>query len=398
MKTYISDSILLAMVSLTSSGRADEVQDAASKKDYVLTVHGLKVTFHTYAGEVEALDGIELSVRKGEIFGLVGESGCGKSVTSLAICGLLPPNARVEGGEAVFDGMNLLGLKKEELRISRLRDVAIVFQDPTTYLNPVLTVGSQITEIIEASPEVFTKALVESRLKVLREDAVKKTLSPELKSEMTRLESLVAGFHLSKKEMKRLAKLYAISMLGKVRLPDPQKVFNMYPFELSGGMKQRAMIAMALIRKPKIFFADEITTALDVTVQAQILYLLKELKEEINGSVILITHDLGIVAEICDRVAVMYAGNIVEVADVNELFAHPLHPYTQSLLASVPRPDVAAQELTPIKGSVPDLIAPPPGCRFHPRCHDAFDRCAQEKPSLIEASPGHVVSCFLYHE
>jgi len=170
----------------------------------------------------------------------------------------------------------------------------------------------------------------------------------------------------------------------------------MYPFELSGGMKQRAMIAMALIRGPRVFLADEITTALDVTVQAQILELLKNLKQEISGSVILITHDLGVVAQVCDRVAVMYAGNIVEVADVQELFSHPLHPYTQGLLAAVPRPDVASKEPTSIEGSVPDLISPPTGCRFHPRCPQAFETCSKEKPRLVEVSPGHLVSCFLY--
>jgi peptide/nickel transport system ATP-binding protein len=368
----------------------------AKHADDILTIHDLKVNFHTYAGEVKALDGIELTVRKGEILGLVGESGCGKSVTSLAICGLLPPNAKIESGAVVLNGRNILELSKEELRISRLQDMAIVFQDPTTYLNPVLTVGSQITEIMEAAPAVFTKILVENRLGTLAKEASSGPLPPNLEAERSRLQSIKADGSVSKRELKRLGRLYAISVLDTVKLPDPERVFKMYPFELSGGMKQRAMIAMALIRGPKVFLADEITTALDVTVQAQILQLLKDLKEKISGSVILITHDLGVVAEVCDRVAVMYAGNIVEVAEVEELFARPLHPYTQGLLASVPRPDVVSQELTSIKGSVPDLISPPSGCRFHPRCPYAFDRCPKEKPMLTEVSPGHLVSCFLH--
>jgi peptide/nickel transport system ATP-binding protein len=370
------------------------MQTTRANSGEVLAIHDLKVDFHTYAGDVKALDGIELSVKRGEILGLVGESGCGKSVTSLAICGLLPPNAKIESGAVILNGRNILELTKEELRISRLRDMAIVFQDPTTYLNPVLTVGSQITEIIEASP-VFAKTLVESRLKALRDEASTNPLPPNLEAERERLNALRTGTKIPKRESKRLARLYAVSVLDMVKLPDPERVFKMYPFELSGGMKQRAMIAMALIRGPKVFLADEITTALDVTVQAQILQLLKDLKEQISGSVILITHDLGVVAEICDRVAVMYAGNIVEVAEVGELFSHPLHPYTQGLLASVPRPDVVSQDLASIKGSVPDLINPPTGCRFHPRCPYAFERCPREKPMLMEVSPGHLVACFL---
>ena len=369
---------------------------AESGSENVLVIRDLKVTFNTYAGDVKALDGVDLSIRKGEILGLVGESGCGKSVTSLAICGLLPPNAAVESGEVLLNGNNLLKLKKEQLRLARLEDIAIVFQDPTTYLNPVLTVGSQITEIIEAAPEVFTKRLVESRLAELAGPASAGGPAAEIEAERSKLRSSLEGGRLPRGEVKRLSKLYAISVLNMVRLPDPERVFRMYPFELSGGMKQRAMIAMALIRGPKLFLADEITTALDVTVQAQILELLKDLKEQISGSVMLITHDLGIVAQVCDRVAVMYAGNIVEVAGVEELFKRPLHPYTQGLLAAVPRPDVTSGELTSIEGSVPDLISPPTGCRFHPRCPHAFERCSNEKPRLLEVSPGHLVACFLY--
>ncbi|HXC61072.1 MAG TPA: ABC transporter ATP-binding protein, partial [Nitrospiria bacterium] len=202
--------------------------------------------------------------------------------------------------------------------------------------------------------------------------------------------------NLSKRDGKRLARLRAIEFLRLVRLPEPERVFKMYPFELSGGMRQRAMIAMALVRRPKVLLADEVTTALDVTVQAQILKLLKDLRDKIDSSIILITHDLGVVAETCDRVAVMYAGNIVEVADVFEMFQNPLHPYTKGLFAAVPKPDVTTADLESIKGSVPNLIYPPSGCRFHPRCPFAFEKCPQVKPPLIEARPNHFVACHLY--
>lgn len=361
-----------------------------------LVVKNLRVNFHTYAGEVKALDGVEFSVRKGEVLGLVGESGSGKSVTALSIEGLLPPNAEVVSGEVLLDGTNLLGLKGHQLREARLTGLAMVFQDPTTYLNPVITIGSQMTEIMESDPKVFTGQLIQSRVSELKKQDNGINLSPELRKELDTLQSLPQGAKLSKKEFKRLARYYSIGILRQVRLPEPERMFKNYPFELSGGMKQRAMIAMALARRPKLFLADEITTALDVTVQAQILKLLQILKDEIDTSIILITHDLAVVAEVCDRVAVMYAGNIVEVADVDELFKNPLHPYTQGLLASVPRPDATKTELTSIKGSVPNLITPPSGCRFHPRCPRVFEKCIENKPPLVEHSPGHFVECFLY--
>jgi peptide/nickel transport system ATP-binding protein len=347
----------------------------------ILTVSGLKVSFHTYAGEVKALDGIDLAVRKGEILGLVGESGCGKSVTSLSIVGLLPPNAVISGGE-----MSAVGLQKV-----RETEIAMVFQDPMTYLNPVLTVGSQIQEILEQDVGTFLPRMAESALG----DAARKGGSSFTKA---RLEEIKGSRSATRKEARALARAFVLRALEEVRLPEPERVFSSYPFELSGGMRQRVMIAMALIRRPKLLIADEMTTALDVTVQAQILQLLKDLREEIDASVLLITHDLGVVAAVCDRVAVMYAGNVVEVADVEELFADPLHPYTQGLLASVPRVDAAIRVRPSIAGSVPNLIFPPSGCRFHPRCPKAFDRCPASKPTLVEAKPGHHVACFLFGE
>ncbi len=371
------------------SGLASDSQD-------VLVVKNLRVDFHTYAGDVKALDGVEFSVKKGEVLGLVGESGSGKSVTALSIEGLLPQNAEVVSGEVLLDGADLLKLRGNDMTAERLSGIAMVFQDPTTYLNPVLTVGSQITEIMDASPHLFTHQLISSRLMQLQRQEAEGLSSPQTKKEMDELKALPPDVRLGRREFKRLARYYAMDILRQVRLPEPERIFKSFPFELSGGMKQRAMIAMALARRPKLILADEITTALDVTVQAQILKLLRILKDEIDTSVILITHDLAVVAEVCDRVVVMYAGNIVELADVEELFKNPLHPYTQGLLAAVPRPDVTRGELTSIRGSVPNLLNPPTGCRFHPRCPMAFERCAQEKPPLIRSSPGHYVECFLY--
>ena len=362
----------------------------------ILTVRKLRVNFHTFAGLVKALDGVDLSVKRGEVLGLVGESGSGKSVTALSVEGLLPQNAEVVSGEIFLDGTDVLAEKKEEIRSARLREMAMVFQDPLTYLNPVLTVGSQILEILETDRRVFTPVVVAARLEELEKAGRDRSLTEEEAREKSRLESLPSQAVLGKGEFRRLARAYAVAMLRSVRLPEPERMFKVYPFELSGGMRQRTMIAMALVRRPALLIADEITTALDVTVQAQILKLLRELKEQIDASILLITHDLAVVAEICDRVAVMYAGNVVEVADVNELFKNPLHPYTQGLLAAIPRPDAVRGELSSIKGSVPNLIYPPSGCRFHPRCPSAFEKCPLSKPPLVEARPGHYVECFLY--
>ena len=353
----------------------------------------MKVVFHTYAGDVQALEGVDLEVRKGEILGLVGESGCGKSVTALAVAGLLPINAEVISGEVLLDGKDLLKVKKEAVRLSRLRDIALVFQDPMTYLNPVLTIGLQITETLTSNMKVFADELIAARIANL-EAMPSKSQSEE--QELGSLRKAKQPHDLNKKEGNRLASLRALDYLRLVRLPEPEKVFKMYPFELSGGMRQRAMIAMALVRRPKVLLADEITTALDVTVQAQILELLKDLRDKIDAAIVLITHDLAVVSEVCDRVAVMYAGSVVEVAGLVEFFKNPSHPYSKGLGAAILRPDTSSETLESIKGSVPDLINPPTGCRFHPRCPYAFQKCPESRPPMTELSPGHKVACFLY--
>lgn len=377
-----------------------EPQTQVDEDQLSLEVKDLKVIFNTYAGVVKALDGIDLKVYRGEVLGLVGESGCGKSVTALAIAGLLPENAQVLGGQVLLKGKDLLKQSKKQIRLARLSDIALVFQDPMTYLNPVMTIGNQITEVFAGNLKVFQDELVTSRLAQIETEVAttnEKFQENNLQEEKNKLLEIKNSHgKLTKGEGKRLAKLLAIEYLNLVRLPEAERVFKMYPFELSGGMRQRAMIAMALVRRPKVLLADEITTALDVTVQAQILKLLKDLRDKIESSIILITHDLGVVAETCDRVAVMYAGNIVEVADVYEMFQNPLHPYTKGLFAAVPRPDISSAELESIKGSVPNLIFPPTGCRFHPRCSYVMDKCATQKPPLVEVRPNHFVECWLY--
>ena len=314
----------------------------------VLEVRDLYLNFKTMWGVAKVLNGVSFKIREGEIFGLVGETGCGKSVTALSILRLLPPNAEISG-EILFKGENLLEKSEEEMRKLRGKEISIVFQDPMTSLNPLFKIGEQMLDVI-----------------MLHEG-------------MDKDEALE----------------HAKKLLSAVGLPDPERILNSYPHELSGGMRQRVMIAMALSSNPSLLIADEPTTALDVTIQKQILELILKLRDEYNFSVLLITHDLGVVAEVCDRVGVMYAGNIVEVAPTEELFENPLHPYTKGLLSVVPDPR-AKKPLKPLRGSVPSLLNPPGGCRFHPRCDYAMEVCKRVKPELVELSPGHFVACHLY--
>jgi len=343
------------------------------ESEALLQVNNVEVDFHTYAGEVKALDGVAFDIKKGEAFGLVGESGCGKSVTALSIVGLLPGNATVTTGEILFGNRNLLEINHDEMRKVRASKIAVVFQDPTTFLNPVFTIQQQLEEVFLLNPERVTAAAA---------DAEAKGTKP----------SLVTQLSTSRRE--RAVKSLCKDVLSQVRLPET--ILKEYPHELSGGMKQRCMIAMALARNPELLIADEITTALDVTIQAQILELLRDLKRQLIGSTLLITHDLGIVAEVCDRVGVMYAGNVVETAGVMELFANPLHPYTQGLMRAIPMIGREKEKLETIPGAVPDLINPPSGCRFHPRCSFAFEKCKLTKPELIQVGKDHTVACHLY--
>jgi len=321
----------------------------------------LRVNFYTYGGIIRALDGINFEILKGETLGLVGETGSGKSVTALSLVRLVPdPPGKIDGGEILLDGENILEKSEKEMRDFRGRVVAMIFQDPSTFLNPVITIGDQISETIIAHEAVEDKP------------------------------------NLSRSEFKKKVREKTIQLLKMVRMPDAEGALKKYPHELSGGMRQRAIIAIAIACKPQLLIADEPTTALDVTIQAQILDLLSDLKKEVGSSILMITHDLGIVAETCDRVAIMYAGNIVEVAATKMIFENPQHPYTQALLRAIPRITESREELMSIEGSIPNLINPPSGCRFHPRCPFVMDKCSKEKPQLSQTEDQHLVACFLY--
>jgi peptide/nickel transport system ATP-binding protein len=313
----------------------------------LLELRRLAVSFATDDGTVHAVDGIDLSLARGRTLGLVGESGCGKSVTSLAIMGLLPPENSKVGGEVRFEGRDLLTLDADTIRDLRGARLAMIFQEPMTSLNPAYTVGDQIVEAIQ------------------------------------RHQGLSAAD----------ARVRAIEMLRIVRIPSPERRVDDYPHKLSGGMRQRAMIAMALACGPDLLIADEPTTALDVTIQAQILDLMRGLRRDTGTAIILITHDLGVVAEMADDVAVMYAGQIVERAPVRDLFARPEHPYTVGLLGSIPRLDDKRERLPSIEGRVPDMTRPPEGCRFAARCPFVEPACRAAAPPLIEVAPGHLTRC-----
>jgi len=322
----------------------------------LLRVQGLKTCFFVERGVVKAVDGVDLEIKKGEIFGLVGETGCGKSVTALSILGLIPsPPGKIIEGKIIFEDEDLLKKSKEEMRKIRGTKISMIFQDPHTSLDPVFTVGYQIAEPIELHQVVE--------------------------------QHLISAEEVSKK---------VIEMLKLVRIPDPQHRVVEYPHQFSGGMKQRAMIAMMLSCNPSLLIADEPTTAVDVTIQAQILDLMRELRQKLGMSILIITHNLGVIAEMCDRVAVMYAGNIVEQADLKTLFKSPKHPYTNALLAAVPKVGTKKGELASIPGMVPSLITPPPGCKFHPRCPYAMDICRKKFPQMSEIGKEQLARCYLY--
>jgi oligopeptide/dipeptide ABC transporter ATP-binding protein len=315
----------------------------------LLSVNDLRVQFWTQRGTVHAVNGVSFDVAPGETLGIVGESGCGKSVTSLAILGILPRAGRVSSGQALFEGRDLLGRSDAELRRIRGREIAMIFQDPMTSLNPVLTVGRQIRE------------------------------------------SLETHMGMTRKE----AQARAVELLVQVGIPEARRRTGDYPHQFSGGMRQRAMIAMALACEPKLLIADEPTTALDVTIQAQILDLLRGLVAERDTALIMITHDLGVVAGMCDRVNVMYGGMIMETGGAEDVFRSPRHPYTLGLLQSVPRLDTPrGRRLHPIEGAPRDMLRPPAACPFAPRCAYEVEQSRLEVPALVEVSPGHRVACF----
>ncbi len=316
----------------------------------LLQVKNLKTYFHSNSGLVKAVDDVSFEVYQGETLGIVGESGCGKSITCMSLAQLVEcPPGRYEGGEILLDGQDMLKLSDSELRKIRGNKISYIFQEPMTSLNPVFKIGYQIEEV------------------------------------------LMLHQGLSKEE----ARARAIEALDLVRIPNPERIVDEYPFALSGGMRQRVMIAMALACNPKLLVADEPTTALDVTIQAQVLDLMNDLKKKIDTSILFITHDLSVIAEMADRVMVMYAGKVVELADVNTIFENPLHPYTRGLIGSRPDMSTSSTRLNVIPGNVPDLSDLPEGCSFGPRCSLVCDQCKAGKPELVEVAPGHFVRCFV---
>jgi peptide/nickel transport system ATP-binding protein len=360
-----------------------------SKKEAILEIKNLKVNFTTYRGIVKALNNVDLKLYAHEILGLVGESGCGKSVTALTIANLLPENAQVVDGQIIFKGEDLLKKSKEELRLIRASEIASIFQDPMTFLNPVLTIGAQLEEVFMLNKETLKQAIVKKKV-------LKRKLNYSDFLSLKRKTNDIPIDNISKKDIKEVVKDLCIEVLKIVKLPDPERILQQYPFELSGGMRQRCMIAMALARRPSILLADEITTALDVTIQAQILHLIKELRDIIDASILLITHDIAVAAEVADRIAVMYAGNVVEVASSIDIFKNTLHPYTRMLMKSIPIIGKLTEKLEFIPGTVPDLVNPPSGCRFHPRCPYATEKCRINTPELKEVAKNHEVACHLY--
>jgi len=380
------------------------------EQENLVEIKDLFVNFYTYDGIVRALDGVELNVRKREILGLVGETGCGKSVTSLAVFAMVVSPGHIEKGQIGFDigkrNLDMLKLTERERLEVRGHYLSMIFQEPRAALNPVYTVGDQVAEVYfrHRKDELINAALRELENEVRKTKGFKRSIYnyhkslynlmlKNPKSLKLRLALKIPIIRRFQNRMKDVARKEIIELLGILRVSDPARVVNMYPHELSGGMAQRAVIAVALACNPLLLIADEPTTNLDVTVQAQILQQIRELREKFKSSILYVTHDLGVVAEVCDRVAVMYGGNVVETAGVMELFKKPLHPYTQALLESIPRPD---KNFVSIPGTVPSLINPPEGCRFYDRCRYALEKCPKVKPKLAEVENEHQVACHLF--
>jgi oligopeptide transport system ATP-binding protein len=330
------------------------MSEIKKENDILLHVKNLHVAFDTYAGEVKAVRGVDYELKKGETLAIVGESGCGKSVSAQTIMQLIPmPPGKIKAGEVIFEGKNLLDYSDKEMEKIRGKDISMIFQDPMTSLNPTMKVGKQIMEVL-IKHQNMTKSEAHNR---------------------------------------------AVEMLKVVGLPNPDKRAKQYPHEYSGGMRQRAMIAIALACNPKLLIADEPTTALDVTIQAQIMDLMQDLQDKLNTAIILITHDLGVVADVAKKIAVMYAGIIIEYGDTNEIFYNAQHPYTWGLLQSVPRLDVESEvRLVPIDGTPPDLIAPPKGCPFAARCEYSMKVCKEAMPEISDVTDNHYVRCWLKHD
>jgi peptide/nickel transport system ATP-binding protein len=343
------------------------------QNELLVEIRDLRLDFRTFDGVSKVLNGVNLKMWRGDVLGLVGETGCGKTMTALSIPRLIAcPPGEITSGQVLFEGEDVLQKTDEEMRLLRARKLAMIFQDPTTSLNPVFSIGDQMIDIIGS-----------------RQDTSRATRLGLLGG----LGNVAPGL----RRLRRAARERAIEMMQRVGISDAPGRIDDFPHQFSGGMRQRVLIATALSGTPRLLIADEPTTALDVSIQAQILRLIQELVQELNLSVLLITHNLGVVAKMCSRVAVMYAGVVVECGSALDVFKRPKHPYTVGLLRAVPTYGTKRGEIQGIPGSIPNFLDPPPGCRFHPRCDQAKPRCAEEPPpDTIEIAPGHEVSCFLY--
>jgi oligopeptide/dipeptide ABC transporter ATP-binding protein len=383
------------------------VQVDSEKSEVLLDVRNLKTYFFTQEGIVKAVDGVSFQIRRNEVLGLVGETGCGKSVTALSIMRLVRVPGEIISGEILFDGENLA--EKTDLEMLKIRgnSMTMIFQDPMNSLNPVLKCGDQVSEVYLLHQREFLKAELENarqensvlkaKLKQMKGDL--KTCSVEgietLKKQIVAIKSRIQGRIV----LKDIANRESAKLLDRIGLPNAEDLLNRYPHELSGGMRQRIMIAMGLACNSKLLICDEPTTALDVTIQAQILDMIRELKRKLRNSVLFITHSLGVIYELCDYVAVMYSGNIVELGDVENIFKNPQHPYTKGLMAAIPRVTKESREgkLAIIPGMVPNLIFPPSGCRFHPRCPHTMAICKEVRPKLLKQPNRVQVACHLFN-
>ncbi len=388
---------------METSGKKDEPKRLLEVKD-------LTTYFFTEEGVVKAVDGVSFDIYENEVLGLVGETGCGKSVTALSILRLVRAPGKIMRGEIKFRGIDLIKLDKNEIREHRGKDITMIFQDPLNSLNPVFSVGKQVSEVFTLHQGDEIKKLRDERAlerkdrlkekkileKKLRESADR--LSEEEKEELKNSIKALKSKFGSTPTLKHILSDVSADIISEVGIADSQEILRRYPHELSGGMRQRIMIAMGLSCNPALLIADEPTTALDVTIQAQILDLMTALKEKFRTSMLLITHDLGIIAEMSDRVAVMYSGNIVEYALASDLFNNPRHPYTQGLIAAIPSIEKRDSKLQVIRGMVPNLIFPPSGCRFHPRCDERMEICDKVKPKLNEIGDKYFVACHLFND
>ncbi len=347
----------------------------------LLAISDLTVQYVTNNETITAVDSVNLEIDRNQLLAVIGESGCGKSTLGLSIIGLLPPNSKASG-EIEYKGKNLLTLKQKQMRNYRGTEVAMIFQEPLTSLNPVYRVGDQIASAIQ--------------LRRLRDDRRDKTEDEVMQKAYKRDAVTLSRIQKPGRKIPREDKIETVKWLDLVRIADPEQVMERYPFELSGGMAQRVMIAIALSQEPALLIADEPTTALDVTTQAQVLKLMRDLMKQVNTSILLISHDLAVASQVADRIVVMYAGEIAEDAEVHDLFSEPMHPYTKGLLACIPHGTKDDSRFDAIPGSIPDMRRLPKGCRFNPRCPYAFDHCRSTIPKLIRAKENHQVSCFLY--